>query len=92
MIPRLPLEPLEPWISTDLHAAQLVGVTRSCVTRWRAQGIPFADADRAACKIAGRLPYEVWGELWWELCALADGPADAPAQPEQLSLMEVTAA
>lgn len=52
--------------------AELAGVNRASVARWRASGgIPEQAADRVACAL-GRHPSNVWGDAWWQLAAGAD--------------------
>jgi hypothetical protein len=51
---------------SDTVAANLLGVTRWAILKWRREGMPAAAADRAAIA-AGTHPLLVWGQAW--LCA-----------------------
>lgn len=46
--------------------AELAGVSRRTVVRWRHIGIPLELADRAACAL-GLHPANVWGDQWWRV-------------------------
>ncbi len=49
---------------SDRNLADLLGVTRRAVVRWRHAGIPIYSADRAAVAL-GVHPSLIWPE-WWE--------------------------
>ena len=44
--------------------AEIVGVTRRTIHRWKQNGIPAHQADRAAIN-AGQHPGNVWPDQWW---------------------------
>lgn len=44
--------------------AELLGISQRTVMRWKRDGVPVCQADRAACAL-GRNPLEVWGDGWW---------------------------
>lgn len=90
MLQRLPFEPLLTRVGVSSTASSTtsspgpfldrIGVTRSSWTRWRASGIPWYWADRAAAAY-GLHPCEVWGEAWWDLPL----PAQCRTWAEKLS-------
>jgi hypothetical protein len=52
--------------------AELAGVHRGSVSRWRREGgMPEDVADRVACAL-GRHPSNVWGPAWWDLARTSD--------------------
>lgn len=68
---RLPFAPLERLVIlardgerlTDDRLAELFGMNRRNLYRWREAGIPRVMADRLAPRV-GFHPLEVWGEEW----------------------------
>lgn len=63
----LPFEPLEALLATGcgVLTAQLLGVNRRQVYRWRETGVSWAQADELAIR-AGLHPSSVWGRSWWD--------------------------
>jgi hypothetical protein len=58
---------LRPDLFLSTLVAELAGVHRGSVSRWRREGgIPEHAADRVACAL-GRHPSNVWGAAWWDL-------------------------
>ena len=51
--------------------AELAGVSRRTVARWRTRGLELYTADRCAVAL-GLHPSHVWGRLWWVAVAFAD--------------------
>ncbi len=64
-LPNLPLEPLEALLhSRGMVWNDVAGGT--AVKEWRKNGIPALSADTVACRL-GAHPFEVYGDLWWQL-------------------------
>jgi hypothetical protein len=62
------------------EVANLVGVDKRTVARWRAHGVDAHQADRAATA-AGWHPIEVWGEAW---AASVPEPIDRSARHDKV--------
>lgn len=52
--------------SSACVVAELSGVSRRTVVRWRHYGIDVWSADRAACAL-GLHPWAIWGDEWLQL-------------------------
>lgn len=63
---RLPLQPLLDMLQFDDYAmARLTHRGSDDMAVFAERGIPLRSADTLAVGLAGRHPYEVWGDLWW---------------------------
>lgn len=49
---------------SERELADILGVERQTLRRWKETGVPLLKADRLACKL-GMHPAEIWGEDWW---------------------------
>ena len=65
--PKLPFGPLDVVLGeqSERATAALLGVAPRTVTRWRLDGLTWAQADELAVRI-GLHPLEVWGTAWWD--------------------------
>jgi hypothetical protein len=43
----------------------VVEAYNTSIERWQRRGLELATADRVAIRLAGKHPWEIWGDAWW---------------------------
>lgn len=55
------------WLLTDSFVAEVCGVTRRSVQRWKTEGLTVQAADHAAVNLGGHIGL-IWDQ-WWEVAS-----------------------